>query len=93
MTKLLQKAFDEAAKLPERDQDALASLLLDLDSLLLDKARALGVDLTTALTKALALEAQRRQGERWREENREAIEVYNEHVAQHGVFSAGLRGF
>lgn len=30
---------------------------------------------------------------RWLEENREAIEAYNEHVAQHGVFSTGLRGF
>lgn len=29
MTKLLQKAFDEAAKLPEREQDALASRVLD----------------------------------------------------------------
>jgi len=29
MTRLLQKAFDEAAKLPEKDQDALGSLLLD----------------------------------------------------------------
>jgi antitoxin CcdA len=35
----------------------------------------------------------RRQGETWLEENREAIEAYNEHIAQHGVFSAGLRGF
>lgn len=30
---------------------------------------------------------------RWLEENREAIAAYNEHVAQHGVFSTGLRGF
>ncbi len=29
MTKLLQLAFDEAAKLPEKNQDALGSLLLD----------------------------------------------------------------
>ena len=29
VTKLLQKAFDEAAKLPEKNQDALGSLLLD----------------------------------------------------------------
>lgn len=29
MTKLLQKAFDEAAKLPQKNQDALGSLLLD----------------------------------------------------------------
>ena len=29
VTKLLQKAFDEAAKLPEKSQDVLGSLLLD----------------------------------------------------------------
>jgi hypothetical protein len=29
MTKLLQKAFDEAARLPEKNQDMLGSLLLD----------------------------------------------------------------
>jgi len=29
MTKLLEKAFSEASKLPESDQDALARLLLD----------------------------------------------------------------
>ena len=33
------------------------------------------------------------QRETWLEENREAIKAYNEHVAQHGVFSAGLRDF
>jgi len=39
--------------------------------------------------EALASEAHRL----WLEENREAIEAYNEHVKQHGVFSAGLRDF
>jgi len=29
MTKLLQKAFTEAAKLPSKDQDAFAQLILD----------------------------------------------------------------
>lgn len=29
MTKLLKQAFDEASRLPEEEQDALASLLLD----------------------------------------------------------------
>ena len=29
MTKLLQKAFDEASKLPEGEQDALGRILLD----------------------------------------------------------------
>lgn len=36
-----------------------------------------------------ALELHRRRREAWLEENREAIEAYNEHVRQHGVFSAG----
>jgi antitoxin CcdA len=30
---------------------------------------------------------------RWLEENREAIETYNELVTRHGLFSDGLRGF
>lgn len=34
-----------------------------------------------------------RNREAWLEENREAIEAYNEHVKQHGVFSAGLRNY
>ncbi|HET9227874.1 MAG TPA: type II toxin-antitoxin system CcdA family antitoxin [Thermoanaerobaculia bacterium] len=42
---------------------------------------------------ALTPELHRRKREVWLEENREAIEAYNEHVRQHGVFSAGLRGF
>jgi hypothetical protein len=29
MTKLLQQAFDEASKLPEREQDALGRILLE----------------------------------------------------------------
>ena len=29
MTRLLEKAFEEAAKLPEKDQDALAEMLLN----------------------------------------------------------------
>jgi hypothetical protein len=29
MTKLLKKAFDEASKLPEKEQDALARILLE----------------------------------------------------------------
>lgn len=66
---------------------------LQVNSDLLEKARELGVDLANTLEEALAQEVHRRQRETWLEENREAIEAYNEHVAQHGVFSAGLRGF
>jgi antitoxin CcdA len=40
-----------------------------------------------------AMEVAMRQREIWLAENQEAIQAYNEHVAQHGVFSAGLRAF
>jgi len=41
----------------------------------------------------LAEEIRKKNRERWLEENREAIEAYNDLVAKHGVFSDGLRGF
>jgi len=49
----------------------------------LEKTQELGVDLATTL----AVELQRKTREGWLEENREAIEAYNQHVAEHGVFS------
>jgi antitoxin CcdA len=60
---------------------------------LLEKARELGIDLSATLEEALVTEVGNRKRELWLEENREAISAYNEHVAQHGVFSTGLRGF
>lgn len=53
----------------------------------------LGADPSNTLEDAPALETRRRQREIWLAENREAIEAYNELVAQQGVFSTGLRGF
>jgi antitoxin CcdA len=69
------------------------STKLRVNSDLLEKARELGVDLATTLEEGLAREIQRKQRENWLEENREAIQAYNEHVAKAGVFSAGLRSF
>lgn len=53
----------------------------------------MGIDPSTTLEEALAEEIRRKRSEIWREENREAIEAYNELVAKHGVFSTGLRSF
>lgn len=89
----------EASKLAANDRDlydrraAKKPTKLSVNSDLLEKARELGVDLATTLEDALALEVAKRQRATWRAENEDAIKAYNEHVAQHGVFSAGLRGF
>ncbi len=56
------------------------------------KAREHGADPAGTREEVAAVE-RRRKREAWLRENREAIEAYNEFVARHGDFSAGLRGF
>lgn len=53
----------------------------------MNRSRALGVDLPITQEEALALEISRSQGEASLAENREAIQAYNEHVEQNGVFA------
>ena len=60
---------------------------------LLDAARAAGVNLSATLERALAEELASIRRAQWREENREAIAAYNEHVDEHGTFSDGVRSF
>jgi len=60
---------------------------------LLDAAREAGFNLSATLERALTEElAVARRGQ-WREENRESIEAYNEHVDKYGVLSDGERSF
>lgn len=60
---------------------------------LLDAARAAGINLSASLERALTEELRELQRRTWREENREAIAAYNEHVAKHGAYSQGVRRF
>jgi len=60
---------------------------------LLDAARAAGVNLSATLERALTEELANVKRAQWREENREAIAAYNEHVDGHGTFSDGVRSF
>ena len=60
---------------------------------LLAAAQEAGIDLSAALEKALVKELAETKRKKWREDNREAIDAYNEHVAKHGVFSDGVRFF
>ncbi|CAD5109213.1 type II toxin-antitoxin system CcdA family antitoxin [Zestomonas carbonaria] len=66
---------------------------LSLNSDLLKKARELDINLSAVLEEALANEVKERLARRWLEQNRQAIDAYNRHVEEQGVFSDGLRSF
>jgi antitoxin CcdA len=60
---------------------------------LLSAAREAGVNLSATLERALTEELAEVKRKRWREDNRDAIAVYNEHIDKQGAFSDDLRSF
>ncbi len=66
---------------------------VSINSDLLAKAKALKINLSATLEKALADIVAARQRELWKEENRSAIEAYNQLVEEHGMAGDGLRSF
>lgn len=66
---------------------------LSVNAGLLDEAKALKINLSATLERALEEEVRARKRESWLAENREAIADYNALVAEHGVFSDGVRSF
>lgn len=66
---------------------------LSVNEDLLTKARELNINLSATLEQALASALREKQRSQWLAENKAAIEAYNKHVEQHGVFSDGLRSF
>jgi antitoxin CcdA len=60
---------------------------------LLIAAREAGVNLSATLERALAEELAEVKRKKWREDNRDAIAAYNEHINKHGVFSDDVRSF
>jgi antitoxin CcdA len=77
--------FDPAA--PKRPTN------VSINSDLLAKARAAGLNLSATLEQALIDQLRKRQRGKWLAENRGAIEAYNDKVERTGVFSDGLRSF
>jgi antitoxin CcdA len=68
-----------------------ANLTINAD--LLRRARALKINLSATLERALVEELRKQQRERWLEQNKAAIDAYNDDVASLGVFSDGARTF
>lgn len=66
---------------------------LSINSDLLSKARENKINLSATLERALAQQLRQSEREKWKNENREAIEALNELVEKHGLFSDSFREF
>jgi antitoxin CcdA len=66
---------------------------LTVNSDLLSQAKEMKINLSATLENALADALKTRKQEIWKEENKEAINSYNKHVTEFGLFSDGIRMF
>ncbi len=66
---------------------------LSINSDLLEKAKSYNINLSKSFESYLNELVKRKEEERWREENLQAITSFNERVTKQGVFSEGLRSF
>ena len=60
---------------------------------LLEEARARKINLSQTLETALTAELKKLRESEWLEQNKEAIAAYNREIAEHGLWSDGLRLF
>lgn len=60
---------------------------------LLEEARARKINLSQTLETALETELKKQREAEWLAQNQLAIEAYNQEIAQHGLWSEGLRAF
>ena len=66
---------------------------LSINSDLLNKAKKMKINLSATFEIALTETLKQKQKENWLLSNREAIEAYNNHVEEHGVFSKKIGSF
>ena len=66
---------------------------LTVNSDLLMKSRALNINLSAVLERALSQQLAEHAGKQWVEQNRHAIRSYNEFVAENGCFGDDYRDF
>jgi antitoxin CcdA len=66
---------------------------LSLDSALLAKAKAEGLNLSAELEQSVRAKISSIEAERWKRENVVAIEAWNDELEKNGLWSDGLRTF
>jgi|SRR6187401_1934412 len=76
---------------PPRVHKAPTNLSLPVD--LVRRAKAVGLNLSQVVERALAAAIRDAEQGRWLSENEQAIEQYNAFVERHGVFGDELRQF
>jgi antitoxin CcdA len=77
--------------LARRARKAPANLSLRID--LVQRAKALGLNLSDVVESALEKAIQAAEQARWLAENKEAIDYYNAFVEEHGYFGEEFRQF
>ncbi|MCG3705645.1 type II toxin-antitoxin system CcdA family antitoxin [Aliarcobacter butzleri] len=66
---------------------------ISINSELLEKAKKYKINISANVEKTLEELIKQHEIQNWEKENKEAIEDYNQRIAQNGVFSDGLRSF
>ncbi len=74
-------------------QPSRKSTNLSLPADMVEEARALGVNLSRAAEEGIAKALKAEREKRWKEENREAIQAYNEFIAREGLPLLDLQVF
>ncbi|MEB4589624.1 type II toxin-antitoxin system CcdA family antitoxin [Candidatus Thiothrix sp. Deng01] len=69
------------------------ALNLSINSNLQEEARKYKVNLSRLLEQALIETLIQKKRTEWLEQNRAALEAYNQRIEERGVFSDGLRNF
>lgn len=66
---------------------------VSLDAELVTRAKALDINLSRALEPGLREIVRELEMERWKDENREAIESFGRYIEEHGVFGEEWRSW
>jgi len=66
---------------------------LTINSDLLQQAKDLGINISNCLEQTLEEKVKEEKTKNWQEKNKEAIEEYNKHIADNGLFSDHVRLF
>ncbi len=66
---------------------------VSLDAALVDEARALDINLSREFEQHLAELVRERRADKWRAENKKAIEAYRRFFERHGIWNEDERGW